>query len=176
MSTYVKELLSKELATKFADVADFVIIDTKGIAGNENNQMRGALKAKGIRLTVVRNAMMARAMESLGRGNAVALFETGPCTVAYGADSPVDLAKEMMEWTRKIKTVSLRGAFVDGQALDSQGAEALSNLPNRAELQGSIVMLAASPGRRLAGSILGAGGVIAGCIKALADKLEKEAA
>ncbi len=176
MSTYVKELLSKELENKFAEVTDFVVVDAKGLGGNENNEMRGELKAKGIRLTVVRNAMMVRAMESLGRGRAASLFQTGPCTVAYGGDSVVDVAKEMMEWSRKLKTLSMKGAFVDGLALDGAGAEELSRMPNRAELQGTVVMLAASPGRRLAGSILGPGGIIAGCIKGLIEKLEKSAA
>jgi len=176
MSTYVKELLSKELERKFADVTNFVVVDTRGMDGNENNEMRGALKDKGIRLAVVRNAMMVRAMEGLGRPRAVGLFKTGPCTVAYGGDSVIDVAKEMVEWTRKAKTLSIKGAFVDGLALDGAGAEALSKMPNRAELQGTIVMLAASPGRRVAGSILGPGGIIAGCIKGLIDKLEKIAA
>ncbi|HPD45685.1 MAG TPA: 50S ribosomal protein L10 [Anaerohalosphaeraceae bacterium] len=176
MSTYVKELLSKELAEKFADVKDFVVVDTKGMSGNENNEMRGALREKGIRLTVVRNAMMTRAMESLGRGQASQLFQTGPCTVAYGGDSVVDVAKEMVDWTKKVKTLSLKGAFVDGMVLDVAGAEALAKMPNRAELQGTIVMLAASPGRRVAGCILSPGGIIAGCIKGLIEKLEKSAA
>jgi large subunit ribosomal protein L10 len=176
MSTYVKELVSKELQARFADVAEFIVLDTKGIDGNANNEMRGELKAKGIRLAVVRNSLMVRAMEGIGRPNAAVLFESGPCTVAYGGDSVVDLAKEMKGWTKKIKTLSVKGAFVDGVALDGAGAEALSQMPNRAELQGAIVMLAASPGRRVAGSVLGPGGVIAGCIKALVEKLEKSAA
>ncbi len=176
MSTFVKGLLQKELEKKFEAVEDFLVVDTKGVGGNDNNEMRGALKAKGIRLTVVKNALMSRALEGLGRSSAKSLFEVGPRAVAYGGDSIVDVAKELAEWGRKLEVISIEGAFVDGAVLDSDSAEALSKMSNRIELQGMVVMLANSPGSRVAGGLLGPGGVIAGCIKGLVDKLEKEAA
>jgi len=176
MSTYVKGLLQKELEKKFDAVEDFLVVDTKGIGGNDNNEMRGVLKSKGVRLTVVKNAMMSRALEALGRPAATSLFESGPCAVAYGGDSIVDVAKELAEWGKKIEAISIKGAFVDGEVLDAAGAEALARMPSRAELQGTVVMLAGSPGRRLCGAILGPGGIVAACIKGLVEKLEKEAA
>jgi hypothetical protein len=55
-------------------------------------------------------------------------------------------------------------------------AEGLSKLASRPELQGQIVMLAQSPGACVAGAIIGPGGIVAGCIKGLIEKLEKDAA
>ncbi len=176
MSTYVKGLLQKELEKKFEAVEDFLVVDTKGVGGNDNNEMRGVLKAKGIRLTVVKNALMSRALEGLGKPSAKSLFEVGPRAVAYGGDSIVDVAKELAEWGRKLEVISIKGAFVDGAVLDSDSAEALSKMPSRPELQGMVVMLANSPGSRIAGAAFGPGGIIAGCIKGLVEKLEKEAA
>ena len=65
MSKYVKGLLEKQLERKFTDITDFVVLDFKGIGGNDNNEMRGVLKEKGIGITLVRNAMMRRALETL---------------------------------------------------------------------------------------------------------------
>lgn len=175
MSKYVKGLLQKELEKEFADVSDFVIVVTKGVGGNENNEMRGVLKEKGIGLKIVKNAMMRRAMENMGMTAAISLFAAGPCSVAYGGDSVVDVAKEMADWSKKFEVITFKGAFVDGMVLDADGATALSKMPNRAELQGAIVMLANSPGRQVAGAVAGPGGIIAGCIKAIADKLEEAA-
>lgn len=176
MSSYVKGLLQKELEKKFDGVTDFLVVDTKGIGGNDNNEMRGVLKSKGIGLAVVKNAMMSRALEGLGLEGAKSLFEAGPSAIAFGGDSVVDIAKELADWVKKLDGVNFKGAFVDGDVLDEEGAIALSMMPNRAELQGAIVMLANSPGRQVAGCLVGPGGIIAGCIKGLVEKLEDEAA
>lgn len=176
MSKYIKGLLQNELEKRFSEVGDFLVIETRGVNGNENNQMRGELKAKGIKLTVVKNALMRRALETMGMSAAVSLFLAGPCTVAYGCDSIVDAAREVAGWSKKVDAIKFKGAFVDGEVMDAEGAKALSKMPSRAELQGQIVMLANSCGANVAGAIAGAGGAVAACIKGLVEKLEKEAA
>ena len=176
MSKYVKELLQKELADKFAETGHFLVIETKGVGGNENNEMRGALKAKGIKLTVVKNALMRRALEGLGMSAAISLFWAGPCTVAYGGDSIVDVAKEIADWGKKVSAVKLKGAYIEGDVMDAEEAKALAKMPNRAQLHGAIAMLVASCGANVAGAIGSGGSNIAGCVSSLVEKIEKEAA
>jgi len=176
MSKYLKGLLQGELERRFAEVSDFVVVDYKGITGNENNEMRGALKEKGIALSVVKNSAMRRALATLGHETAAGLFLSGPCAVAYGGDSVVDVAREISDWAKKVPAVSLKAAYVDGEALDAAAAQVLAKMPSRAELQGQVVQLALSPGARLAGAITGPGARIAGCLKSLIETLEKEAA
>ncbi|AQT69861.1 Vegetative protein 300 [Anaerohalosphaera lusitana] len=175
MSKYVKNLLQAELERKFSDVDNFVVVETKGLSGNENNEMRGELRDKDIRLSVVRNAMMRRAMENLDKPNGIGLFEAGPCTVAYGGDSVVDVAKALEDWTKKYDFVNFKGAYVDGEALSSEDAKALAKMPNRAELQGEIVQIAQTPGSNIAGAVTGPAQHLAGCIKSLIEKLEEAA-
>jgi large subunit ribosomal protein L10 len=81
-----------------------------------------------------------------------------------------------VDWGKKLKTFEVKGAFLEGSVLDAAGAIELSKMLNRAELQGQIVMLALSPGARVAACAVSPGGIIAGCIKALAEEKEKEAA
>lgn len=175
MSKYIKGLLQKELEQKFAEVDDFLVLDTRGVNGNENNELRGALKGKGIKLTVVKNVLMRQALEGKGLSSAVSLFLAGPCTVAYGGDSVVDIAKECANWSKKVEAIGFKGAFVDGSVMDAEDAKALAKLPNRSELQGIILVLAQSPGAKVAGAIVSPGGIIAGCIKRLVDKFEEAA-
>jgi len=177
MSKYVKELLQAELEKRIVDegIRDFLVLTTKGVGGVDNNVMRGALKAKGIRLLVARNALVRKALRNQEMAPAAELFD-GPCTIAYGGDSVVDVAKEMVDWAKKLKPVALRGAFLDGTVLDEEGAAELSKMPTRAELQGRIAACVCSPGGRVAGALLGPAGVIAGCVKAIIDKNESQAA
>jgi large subunit ribosomal protein L10 len=177
MSKYVKGLVESQFEKKLSEdkARDFVVVSTMGVNGVNNNVIRGGLKAKGIKLLVVKNALFQKALKSQGMETAAGLF-SGPCAIAYGGDSIVDVAKELSVWTKKVTALQMKGAFVEGSVLDAGGAEQLSKMPNRAGLTGRVIMLALSPGGRIAGSVVSAGGIIAGCVKAVIEKKEKQAA
>jgi ribosomal protein L10 len=178
MSRFVKGLLQSEFENKLKenDINEFLVINIRGVDGNSNNEMRGALKEKGVGLTVVKNSLFKKALANCDMPQAGELFD-GMCTLAYGGDSIVDVAKEIVDWRKKLGKIEIKGGFLDGSVLDSRQAEDLSKMPNRAEMLGEIVTLVQSPARQLAGAIAGPGGKIAGCVKAISeDQEDKQAA
>lgn len=178
MSYFVKGLVQSEYAKRFAGMKEFVVISTMGISGVDNNTMRGELKQKGLRAAVVSNNLMRRAMEEMGLSGAGELFRAGQCTIVYGAEGTAGVAaKEVMAWAKKLKAIELKGAYLDGTVAKGEaGLKAVASMPTRAELQGQIVQIALTPGSNLAGAILSSGSAIAGCVKSLIEKKEKEAA
>lgn len=177
MSYFVKDLVKSEYAKKFDGMTEFVVISTMGISGVNNNIMRGELKSKGLRATVVRNNLMRRTLEEMGLTGSGELFESGQCTVVFGGEGAGIAAKEVVSWAKKLKAIQLKGGYIDGTVVKGEaGVKSLATMPTRAELQGQIAQIALTPGSNVAGAILGAGSAIAGCIKSVIEKHEKGAA
>jgi large subunit ribosomal protein L10 len=176
MSYFIKNQIQSEYDSKFSGLREFIVIDTTGINGIDNNIFRGEMKKKGMHLSIVKNSLMRLTLKKMGMDRAADIFDSGQCVVVYGGDSVVDIAKEVVTWTKKLKNVKARGAFVEGTVMPGEKLVDLSKMPTRAEMQGQVVQLILSPGAKVAGAIASQGGIIAGCLKSLIEKKEKEAA
>ncbi len=170
MSRMIKELLEKEFRNKYADLESGLVVSVHGLNGTDVNNFRAELKKSSAEVHVIQNRLARRALTGTTLEPLGAML-AGPCALVTGGPSPIDIAKELVRLTKDYPKLELKYGLIEGEA-ETAPIEEISKRKSKSELQGDIVLLALSPGRRIAGC-LNVGGVIAGCIKAVAEKLEK---
>lgn len=173
MSKPVKEMITAEYERRFADLSGALVIDIRGIGANDNNGLRLSLAEKSICITVVKNTLAAKAFQGTPLESLGPALE-GPCAIAYGADSVVEVARELVDWARKIDKLDLKGAVLDGTYFDGDtGVKALSRYPTREEAQAKVVQLVLSPARNVVGCATSPGSTLLGIVKEIQERLEK---
>lgn len=177
MSKFIKEMIISEIAGRFEEHRDLLVIDKSRLDAISDNKFRLELEQKGIYLLTVKNTLARKALEELGVSGLKDVL-SGPSTLVWGGEDVVGLAKTVTKWAKEVEEVEVKGGSVEGTTLDSEGVEKLSKSPGRAELIGKIAGLLLAPGAQLAGAMLGPGGIVSGQLKSLAEKEggEEEAA
>lgn len=174
MSKPVKNLISASYKKRFGELEGAVMINIRGLSSNDNNKLRQSLASKKVKVTVVKNSLARKSLSDTKLKALTDLIE-GPTALVYGGDSVVEVARELLVAIKGIEAVKVTGAILDGLVFPANQIEALSKYPTRPEAQAQAITLVVSPGRKLAGQILGPGRKLAGIIKAIEAKKEKEA-
>lgn len=173
MSKAVKNMVMRDYESRLSGLDDALVISLRGISSNDTNTIRAGLAQKQIRVTIVRNSLAMKAFE----GRALAALEpvmSGQNALAYGAESVVHVARELVELVKKFPTIELKGAVLDGELFEGdKGVERLSKFPTRDEAIAQTVTLILSPARKLVSSIKGPGSRLASIVKGIEEKLEK---
>jgi len=173
MSKPVKNLIIKELSGKLKDVDSVAVINPRGIDAIKNNHIRRKLHEKGVKMTVVKNTLVRRAVGDQLKG-----FDSlldGPSAVIYGKASISQIARILLDEKKTIETLELRGIFFDGEIYAGEkGVEQVSKLPTREEAIGQLVAAILGPGLKLAGALKGPGGKLGGILKTIEDKAKEK--
>lgn len=174
MSKPVKNLITEEYKRRFEGVTGAVLVDVRGMESNDNNELRNDLAGKSIKITVVKNSQAKRAFDGTDLEGLNEMID-GPSALVYPTTedaSVVTVARELIDWAKKLETLEFRGAILDGIKFGPDQIEALSKYPTREEAQATVVTLLLSPARNLVGAVNAPAGNIAGILKTIQEKLE----
>ena len=172
MSKPVKEMIIDEYRRRFENVDGGVILQIRGMDALENNEFRNELRKKSIHITVLKNTLAKKAFAGT---DLEVLFPalTGPAALAFGAESPVDVAREIVDWAKKVKALELCAASIDGVYFEGEaGVKALAKFPTRAEAQSTVVTILLTPHRNVVGCAKSPGSKLMSVVKSLEEKLE----
>ncbi len=173
MSKPVKEMMMTAYKHRFEDLEGALIIDIRGIEANDNNELRLALAEKKIVVTVLKNTLATKAFEGT-KLEAIIPAIDGPSALAYGGDSVVDVARELVDWAKKVADLDLKGAVLDGEYYEGHaGVAKVSKFPTQEEAKARIVQLVLTPAGNLVGAAKAPGANILGIVKELQERLEE---
>lgn len=173
MSKLIKDLMTRELKSRYGELEAALWVDLTGTDGVTTNQLRRELRANNMRAEIVKNSLFRRACADAPLKPLADVLD-GPAMLLTGGDSLIDIAKLLDEWKPKLPSLKLRGAVMEGEYYDEQRVAGLAQMPTKADLHARIAGILCAPGANLAAAMLAGGGAIAACLKTLIEKLEKD--
>lgn len=171
MTREEKSQVIEDLTAQLADSANIYLADISGLNADTTSKLRRACFKANVKLAVVKNTLLAKAMESsekdfgelpeILKGNtSIMLSETG--------NAP---AKVIKEFRKKSDRPLLKGAFIEEAIyIGDDQLDALVDIKSREELIGEIVGLLQSPANNVISALKSGGSTIAGLVKTLQEK------
>ena len=145
--------------------------DISGIDAETTSKLRRLCHSRGIKLQVVKNTMLKKAMEGSEKDFEpfyVALKGSTSIMIAEAGNAP---AKVIKEFRKKEERPILKGAFINESFyIGDEHLEVLSTLKSKEELLGEIITLLQSPAKNVAASLQSGKHTIAGLVKALGER------
>lgn len=126
-----------------------ILLNNKGMTLSQVTGLRAMLRKNDVKLRVVKNTLLALAMERVGIDPKPLKHLLQEETVIAVGKDPVLPAKLLMEFVKNTDKLQVKGAFVDGQVLGPDGVETLSKLPGREELLSRMLGSLMSPIQKL---------------------------
>jgi large subunit ribosomal protein L10 len=146
----------EDLTAELREAGIFYLADTSTMTVEVINNLRRKCFQSNIKLKVVKNTLLEKAMERVEGIDYGQLKEVlaGPTSILFAEVGNVP-AKIIQEFRKKSDRPVLKGAFIEEAIFigDNQ-LEALANIKSKNELIGEIIGLLQSPARRVISALL----------------------
>jgi len=171
MTREEKSLVIEQLTAQLADNSNIYLADISGLDAETTSNLRRACFKAGVKLNVVKNTLLAKAMESsekdFGELSNVLKGNTS-IMVAEAGNAP---AKVIKEFRKKSDKPLLKGAFIEEAIyVGDDQLSVLVDIKSKEELIGEIITLLQSPAKNVISALKSGGGTIAGIVKTLSER------
>ena len=171
MKTEQKSQIIDSIAKDLAEYSNVYVTDISGFTVDTVNQLRRLCFRREVKLKVVKNTLLKRAMEQSDvdyselypalKGNTAVMFSNV-------GNVPARLIKEFRV---KAQKPIVKGAFIEEATyLGDENLEALCNIKSKNELIGDLIGLLQSPAKNVVSALQSGGGKLAGIVKTLSER------
>lgn len=171
-----KDQKNQEIASLVEDLNNneiFYIADTSSLNAAATSQLRRECFKAGIKLRVVKNTLLRKAMERVEGKDFTPMYEAlkGTTAVMYSevGNAPARLIKE---FSKKYEKPAFKAAFIQEDCfVGANLLDTLVALKSKNELIGDVIGLLQSPAKNVISALQGnAGQKVAGLVKALEER------
>jgi len=171
MTREEKSVVIEQLTAQLAENATIYLADISGLDASSTSNLRRACFKAGVKLNVVKNTLLAKAMEAsdkdFGELSTVLKGNTS-LMVAEVSNAP---AKVIKEFRKKSDKPILKGAFIEEAIyIGDNQLDALVDIKSKEQLIGDIIGLLQSPAKNVISALKSGGGTIAGIVKTLSER------
>ena len=170
MTREEKSKVIEKLTAELAENTNIYMTDVSGLNASETSKLRRACFKANIKLSVVKNTLLSKAMESsdkdFGSSNDVLVGNTALMYSEVG-NSPAKLIKQ---FRKKSERPLLKGASIeDSVYVGDDQVEFLANIKSREELIGEVITILQSPAKNVISALQSSGSTLSGVLKTLSE-------
>lgn len=171
MTREEKATVIKDLTATLGDSTTIYLADISGLNATDTSNLRRACFKANISLSVVKNTLLAKAMEASDKdfGELPELLK-GNTSIMLSevANAP---AKVIQNFRKKSAKPVLKGAYIEEAIyVGDDKIDALSEIKSKEEMVGEIIGLLQSPAKNVISALKSGGGKLAGIIKTLSER------
>jgi large subunit ribosomal protein L10 len=171
MTREEKLIVIEDLTAQLAENSTIYLADISGLDATTTSNLRRACFKANVKLSVVKNTLLAKAMEAsekdfgelpeVLKGNTSLMF-------AEAGNGPAKLIKT---FRKKSDKPLLKGAFVEEAVfIGDDKLDTLVSIKSKEEMIGEIIGLLQSPAKNVISGLKSGGGKLAGILKTLSEK------
>ncbi len=155
MTREEKSIAIEDLTAKLAEANIMYIADTSGLNADTTSNLRRACFKAGIKLEVVKNTLLEKAMEASANdyGDLASVLKgNSSIFIADIANAP---AKIIKDFRKKSEKPAFKGAYINGEIyIGDNLLDSLASLKSKEEVIGEIIGLLQSPAKRIIAALL----------------------
>jgi len=171
MTREEKSQVIEALTAELAESSNFYLTDLSGLNAGMTSQLRRACFKANVRLSVVKNTLLEKAMEASEKdfGELPSTLK-GNTSVMYSETGNAP-AKVIKAFRKKSEKPFLKGAYIEEVVyIGDDQLDMLVDIKSKEELIGEIIGLLQSPAKNVVSALQSSGGKLSGIIKTLSQK------
>jgi large subunit ribosomal protein L10 len=143
-----KEQELQALTSTFKSATTAILVDYRGLDVPAVTELRRQIRGAKGSYKVIKNTLAKRASKGTSFEALEKMF-VGTTAIAYTGEDPVVLAKALTTFMKGAPTLSIKGAVVQGQAIQPAEVSELATMPGKPELYAKMLYVLQAPMQQL---------------------------